>query len=278
MDEPTTTGAKADFNSIYTAPDPRPYYTTLAELDYRIPGEAMALVERAIAAMGDTPEILDLACSYGINGAILRTGASYDELASHYADPALVDISTDELRERDRGLFGPRLKPSRVVRGLDASAPAVQYAADVGYLNAGWAEDLEAGDPSADFAADVARTRLITCTGGIGYLGVPTFARVLGVLDDPRNVWLMSFVLRMYSFEEIADECARYGLVTERVPGVLRQRRFADEVEERTAVEAVRLRGIDPTCYESDGWYVADAFLTRPASAVRDLPLESLFT
>ncbi|GAB3299113.1 hypothetical protein EK0264_17600 [Epidermidibacterium keratini] len=277
MDTPSTAGAKADFSSIYTAPDPRPYYTTLAELDYQIPGTAMGLVQRALEAMGGEPQILDLACSYGINGAILRTGTPYDELQSHYADPALADLSTDELRQRDREQFCSSVRQSRVVRGLDASAPAVQYAVDVGYLSEGWAEDLESDEPSAQFAAGVAGTGLITCTGGIGYLGVPTFARVLGVLDDPHNVWLMSFVLRMYSFEQIAAECERYGLVTEQLPGVLRQRRFADEGEQRTTIEAVRSRGIDPEGYESEGWYVADAFLTRPASAVRERPLESLF-
>ena len=70
---------------------------------------------------------------------------------------------------------------------------------------------------------------------------------------------------------------ARHGLVTEQVPGTtFRQRRFADRAEAAAAVHDVRRRGLDPTGKESDGWFHADCFVTRPAAAVARTPLPVL--
>ena len=44
----------------------------------------------------------------------------------------------------------------------------------------------------------------------------------------------------------------------------LRQRRFASADEQRAAIEDVERRGLDTTGMESDGWFYADCFISRP--------------
>jgi hypothetical protein len=74
------------------------------------------------------------------------------------------------------------------------------------------------------------------------------------------------FVLRVFDYAPIAALLSGYGLVTEKIPGTFRQRRFADAAERDACVQDVRLRGLDPSGKEADGWYYADCFLTRPAA------------
>ena len=109
---------------------------------------------------------------------------------------------------------------------------------------------------------------LVVCTGGVGYMGPPTFERIAAAVGEPQDLWLAVFVLRVFDYAEIAATLARHGLVTERVPGVtFPQRRFADRDEAQAALHDVTERGLDPEGKEADGWYHADCWLTRPAAA-----------
>ncbi len=104
-----------------------------------------------------------------------------------------------------------------------------------------------------------------------------TFERLLEVIGDPQDLWLVIFVLRVFGYDEIAGSFARYGLVTERVPGLtVRQLRFADREEYEAANHDIVLRGLDPAGKETEGWYYADCFLTRPAAAAAQTTITEL--
>jgi hypothetical protein len=68
---------KADFHAIYRRPDPRAYFHTLGSLDYVIPHLAQPIIAQLVAACrrvhARPVTVLDLGCSYGINGALLST-------------------------------------------------------------------------------------------------------------------------------------------------------------------------------------------------------------
>jgi hypothetical protein len=163
------------------------------------------------------------------------------------------------------------------VLGFDVSRPAIDYAVGTGLLGAGWAEDLESADPSAELVSGVAETGMVVCTGGVGYVGPRTFERLLRGMDDPQDLWLVVFVLRVFDYSEIAAVLAEFGLVTEQVEGTtFAQRRFADRAERRAAVLDVTRRGLDPAGREADGWYHTDCFVTRPAAAAAARPLSEL--
>lgn len=273
---------KADFSNVYDRPDPRAYFGTLKALDYQIPQQALPVFNAVLDALPDkkhNDKVIDVCCSYGINAAMLSYDVDMADLNAHYAQPDPVKASTGELLESDREFFsGPSLRPDVEFVGLDVAQPAIDYAVGAGLLADGWAENLETSDPSPELAAGIGDTSLIISTGGVGYVGRPTFESLLGAIDDPENLWLAIFVLRVFDYDEIAQLLAGYGLVTEQVPDVtFLQRRFADRDEQDAATHDVQARGLDPAGKEADGWFHADCFLSRPASAAAETPLSELF-
>lgn len=272
---------KADFSDIYLQSDPRGYFRALRPLEYQVPQHALPVFRAVLAASaraGRPRTVLDVCCSYGINAALLRHQVGMEGLGARFADPALDELTADELIADDAMFYSGLPNGSELtVLGLDASAPAVDYALRTGLMQRGWAEDLESFEPSRELAAGVRDVGLVVCTGGVGYVGHRTFERLLGHIRDPHDLWVAVFVLRMFPYDRIAETFARHGLVTERVPGTtFRQRRFVDRAERDAAVHDVESRGLDPAGKEADGWYHAECFISRPEDSVARTPLAEL--
>lgn len=302
-DAPLTGTTKANFDDIYSQPDPRRYYRVLSRLDYQIPRRALPVfrtVLRASRRDGRDRTVLDVCCSYGINSAhlfspdgppadgalpdgALPDGALPDGAAAAgprpdlwYAGRDTAGLSPAALAEADRRRHADGGRGGLTVLGLDASASAIGYARRAGLLTQGWAEDLETGDPSPGLAAGIAGVGLIISTGGVGYVGRRTFERLLRAVRDPGDLWLAVFVLRVFDYTPIADVLSGYGLVTEDLGMTFRQRRFADDTERQAAIHDVRRRGLDPAGKEESGWYHAECFLTRPAAEAARVPAADL--
>ena len=94
---------------------------------------------------------------------------------------------------------------------------------------------------------------------------------------DDSTPWVAAFVLRMFSYDRIAQTLAQHGLVTEQLTGVtFPQRRFASAAEREVALREVSGRGLDPAGLEDTGRYHADFYLSRPAADVAQQPLVEL--
>lgn len=259
-DGPLTGEQKADFSDIYRARDPRAYFRTLIPLRYQVPQHARPVVESVLARHPGT--VLDVCCSYGINAALLRHDVDLEGLGGHAVEARRAGLTPEQVIAEDAGWFAARRRvPDQRVLGLDVSGPAIDYAVATGLMAAGWAEDLEAADPSSSLVDGLAEVSLVLCTGGVGYVGPATFDRILTHAPD---AWVLAFVLRVFPYDDVARALAGHGLVTEKLPGSYPQRRFADTAEAEAAVHDVRLLGLDPTGREADGWFHAEAYLSRP--------------
>ncbi|WP_043266925.1 hypothetical protein [Streptomyces sp. CT34] len=281
----TTAGTdwgKADFEAIYNCPDPRRYFSTLQPLEYQIPHHGQA-VFRAVAETlqrrrSDRPplRVVDLCCSYGVNAALLNYEIVLDDLYQHYTAPAQQALTSSQLARDDRRFFATRRRPdaARVI-GIDAADRAVDYARSVGLIDHGFPENLERDAPSPALRRALDGIDLITVTGGVGYITARTFAQLFDCVTAPP--WVVAFVLRTVSYRPISTLLSRAGLVTEKVTTrTFRQRRFADGDERRAAFDALAARGLSVTGKESDGFYHADLYVSRPAGDVADLPLVDL--
>ncbi|MEU8917886.1 hypothetical protein [Streptomyces nigrescens] len=281
----TTAGTdwgKADFEAIYNCPDPRRYFTTLHPLDYQIPHHGQA-VFRAVAETlqrhrSDRPplNVVDLCCSYGVNAALLNHRLSLSDLYGRYAAPGPGMPTTGQLIEEDRTFFATRRRaePFRIT-GIDSADRAVGYARSVGLLDHGFAENLELDEPSPELRQVLAGTDLITVTGGVGYITARTFGHLVDSVSAPP--WVAAFVLRTVSYQPVSALLARAGLVTEKLTTrTFRQRRFADGGERRATFDALAGLGLSTAGKESDGFYHAELYLSRPAADVAALPLEEL--
>ncbi|MGH8968052.1 MAG: class I SAM-dependent methyltransferase, partial [Actinomycetes bacterium] len=135
-----TTG-KISLGHIYTRPDPRAYFTTLRDLDYHIPELAKPHFRGLIAEYREAhrvraPTVLDIGCSYGINAALVKYGATMGDLYDRYSGRDAHRHTRGTLLTRDRELVRSVDRENQVrFLGLDASAQALSYALEAGFLD-----------------------------------------------------------------------------------------------------------------------------------------------
>lgn len=264
---PVNTTGKISLDHIYTEPDPRAYFSTLRHLEYQIPQLAKPHFSRLIQEYREsqevlTPTVLDIGCSYGINAALLKCDVSMDDLYERYGTPAAAELTRGELLALDRALVD---RPGARVEfaGLDASDPALGYAEAAGFLDETVHADLENRDPSPAEAERLARADIVISTGCLGYVTEKTIKRVVDAAG-PHKPWMAHFVLRMFPFDPIADALAAAGYQTVRHEGLFKQRKFATDDEQANVVQRLESIGIDPGGLESDGWFYAQLFVSRP--------------
>jgi SAM-dependent methyltransferase len=273
---------KANFDDIYTANDPRQYFRVLGQLDYIIPHLAQPIFGQLIRARAERQSepvtVLDLGCSYGVNGALMKYRLDYDTLRERYTSPALQGVTSEELASLDQAFYRawPKNQQVRVI-GLDVSEHATRYAQASGTLDRAIARNLEAEDPTMEEAALLADVDLIVSTGCVGYVTSRTFERIARYARKGRPAWVASFVLRMFPYDEIAATLARQELETEHFEGAtFVQRRFANVTDMEAAARAVEMRGFDTRGFEGDGLFHAGLFVSRPRAEIERMPLQQM--
>lgn len=260
--------AKAKFDAIYNAPDPRGYYRELGRLDYRIPTEAKPVFQRVMRAIGrDRLKVVDIGCSYGVNAALLRYDLTFSDLVERYQNPSFDAMSVAEIVCADEHYYAqtPTALDAAFI-GIDVAHEAAGYAKAVKLIEEAVIENLEAAPMSEAARAAVAGADLVITTGAVGYVTERTFSRVLDAIGE-RPPWVAAFVLRQFPFDPIAAELKSFDLQTEHLEGRhFVQRNFKDAAEKEGAIAAVREAGCDPQGLETTGRYFADFYLARPAA------------
>ena len=260
---------KVVFDDYYNQPDPRGYYTELHEFDYRIAGEAQPVFRQTLKALRNTRTIsevktVDLGCSYGINAALMKHDIDLNDLNAHYADPGVADLSREELLARDAAFYREHRSDQDVETvGIDPAANAVRYGIDAGLLDVGMVKNLEEEPLSAQEKEVLDDTDLVMSTGCIGYVTETSIEKILNATRDDRP-WMAHSVLRMFSFEPYEAMLSERGYVTEQLEGTLLQRQFATEEEKANVLANLEELGIDPAGMESEGWYHANVYISRP--------------
>jgi len=274
--------AKANFDSIYESEDPRSYFSVLGALDYMIPDIAAPVIRQILARKaqvdGREPVVLDVGCSYGVNAALHRLPLTFDMLRRRYTCREMGAVSSEEVKRLDRNFFAAWPEKNDVkFLGLDISEPAIRYAKSVSLLADGVAVDLENDFLSSAQAQILRPANVLLSTGCVGYVSEKTFRKLVAVTETPP--WVISFVLRMFPYDRLADALAEHGLVTERLAGAtFVQRRFRSPEEFEGTLTALAARGVDTMGMESEGLFHAELYLSRPEADVQALPLDQLVT
>lgn len=260
---------KIVLDDIYRQADPCAYYLTLQRYNYVIPMVARpvftALYDayRMVHPTGRL-KVVDVGCSFGVNAVLQRWGLSVGEMTGRYAGLAANDCSSEEITELDRLWLTHR--PETLAAdfvGVDIAADALDYARAVEAISAGVSTNLETQDPAPADAGAMAGADFIISTGAIGYVSAATYRRILDATAG--RPWVASFVLRMFDYAPIAEECAQRGYVTEYLDGlVFAQRRFANERERDECFARLRDLGREPGPLEKAGWFSANLYISRP--------------
>jgi hypothetical protein len=276
--------SKANFDEIYAMEDPREYFSVLGALDYMIPDVAAPIIRQLLEARARRhparhATVLDVGASYGINAALHRFPVTFATLRRRYTRHEVAALSSAQLRGLDRNYYAswPDVGISRFV-GLDVSAPAIEYAKEVGLIEHGIAANLEESPLDPRDARALENVGVILSTGCVGYVTERTYETIIDALQTPAP-WIVSFVLRMFPYDSFAAAFAEYGLVTERLASaVFVQRRFRDLAEFQHSLAQLSARGIDTCAFESEGLLHAELYVSRPRSDVQAAPLESIVT
>jgi hypothetical protein len=284
VDYDRANAGKADFEWTYNRLDPRAYFQTLGALDYAIPERAAPIFRRIFDAYGTARPrasltVLDLGCSYGINAAVLKYGCSMTELRERYSQ--FDDDSTpprDVLSADQRAFAKRKAERDLTIIGVDRAQFASSYAFWAGLLDEAIPENLEESDPSPQAASTMANCDLIISTGVVGYITERPFERIIACQPAGGPLpWIASFVLRMFDYSGVAQAVAPRGYVTEKLEGrYFRQRRFADAGEQAHVEALLRAKGLSVEGLESEGYYLAEFFLSRPQADAAAQPLEGL--
>lgn len=278
-----TTG-KVILDQVYQNDTPLAFYNVISQLDYSVPQEAkpsfLALIDDLISEKdGRALKIVDVGCSYGVNAALLKYKLRLEELFAHYEAAFKAGLSRDALLHADHELIkATTARPLEVV-GVDISEPALNYASQARFIDAIVAGNFETTPLSAEQSDLIHGAGLIISTGCIGYVSEKTIARLLEAAGPDVPV-MAHYVLRTFSFEKIAEIAAGCGLKTLKGIKPIRQRRFASSEEYESALARLKTMGVDPSGFESEGWYYADLYLSLPeARLAQSLPaqLQKLF-
>ena len=271
------------FDGVYDRDDPVHYFTTLKPYDYRTPGHAQPIFRRCISQLQRLrnvarPTVLDLCCGYGVNAALINHDLTMDDLYRHYAR-ATRQAPANRVAS-DRRFFKIHRRAGRTVRviGLDVAPRALSYATEVGLLDESMTVNLESETLSFEQRATVARADLITVTGGLSYIGVRTFLRLLSAFPQDRRPWIAFLPLRHMDVRGLEALFRKHGMVTEAWEDrAFKHRKFTDAGERNALLEQIDDR-VDPveappseTCLE------AVFYLARPRGDAARVPLAGLF-
>src|SRR5690606_35120733 len=162
---------------------------------------------------------------------------------ARYARHEMASLSSEELARLDRHFYAgwPDIGVARFI-GVDISAPAIRYASQVGLIAQGVVADLENNALGAQDAAVIRNANVILSTGGVGYVTERTYRQLLPACGEAP--WVVSFVLRMFPYDRLAETLSEFGLVTERLSGAtFVQRRFRDVEEFEQSLSVLASRG-----------------------------------
>ena len=271
---------KANFDDIYVKDDPRAYFSVLGALDYMIPDVAAPIVRQIIGTharrYGRKPRVLDIGSSYGINAAVHRFPVTFASLRRRYARHEMAALEPAEVARLDRNYYASWPDRGRATfLGLDASEQAIRYAKDVGLIEDGVVADLEKEPLTPAMAEVLGDVDIVLSTGAVGYVTAKTFSAVLEASTRP--LWIVSFVLRMFPYDDFQALFEQHGLVTEHLDSALfTQRRFIDLAEFESCLGRLSNRGLDSNGLESRGLLQADLFVSRPAIDVRNARLDDM--
>ncbi|NIR59881.1 MAG: hypothetical protein GWO02_10305, partial [Gammaproteobacteria bacterium] len=217
----TNVTPKASFTSIYDQEDPVAYFSTLRPLEYQAPAHAQGIFRRCVQALtrtrGSRPvTVADLCCGYGVNAALLNHELVLEDLYRRYS-PTIRFRTLKARIAADRKFFAERRLPGTRARvlGLDVAHNALTYASRVGLLEEAFTANLESEELRPAPARQIAAADLVTVTGGLSYIGVETFSRLLAAFPAARKPWICLFPLRHSDMSELVRFLRTRGLAVE---------------------------------------------------------------
>jgi SAM-dependent methyltransferase len=222
--------------------------------------------------------ILDFACGYGLNAALLLHRVSLPEIYAHYGGLEWSPAAGKTNWARDREFFAARrraLVPYDFA-GLDVADRALDYARGIGVMAVGFNEDLTRAECSRLLARFLSRCDLVIECGAVGPLLERVFPRLVEGAAGNRP-WFLYCPRPDVDWTGLACAWESLGYVAERCNrSPVRYRRPLGEYEQDDVRTRARAAGVPDGRVFAAGYIAVDIALARPAGAAAALPLASL--
>ena len=278
----TTTEFVTIFDDTYNQPDCRSYYRMLRALGYSnhthaVPVFRAVMAELARARGLTTPNVFDFASSYGIVSALMKHQVSADAFLDRYVGTEFDTISAAEMLQADRRWLAdlPLNSIQGQYSGLDVAARAVGFAEATGLFDQGFAEDIQAHDPSAALTSYLAKTDLIVECGSVAHLMPLALDRLLTAAK--RTPWLVTSPVRGNERTEAFEVMRDHGYVVDTLDlPPFPHRRFENADEQARAIAIARAAGHETDGFETTGSFFAQIYVARPegeTTPVTDWPI-----
>ena len=254
---------KASFDATYAALTPHQYLHNMTAVDYRMADymnpflAAVVDIAMSPAAPEHPVRILDLGCSYGVSGALLKTDCSYQELAQFILRETSMEYVSC-VTDAKRWLGSHVAREDVEVVGFDSSVEAVRFATASRMIDKGITRNLEENESELtdDERSLIRQCDVLLSTGVIGYVTEKTVGPILDEFScDARGrlggVAIMS-VLELFDQEPIAECFSEHGYQFGEIPIRIPQRRFADAEEREGVLETLRDRGESTAVQDSE--------------------------
>ena len=268
---------KTSFHAAYAAPTPHRYLHNMTAVDYRMADYMNPFLTAVVDASVSPPQqrpvrILDLGCSYGVSGALLKTGCAYQELAKFFRYETSSEYSSC-VTESKRWLESRVAREDVEVVGFDSSAEAIRFATASRMIDKGITRNLEENESelTEDERSLIRQCDVLLSTGVIGYVTEKTVNPILDEFGHdvrgPLGAVAIMSVLELFDPKPIAESFAEHGYRFGQLQIRMPQRRFADEKEREGMLEALRDRGKPTAVQDSEDQMFANLYVAaRPQS------------
>ncbi|WP_024690784.1 class I SAM-dependent methyltransferase [Pseudomonas tremae] len=151
---------KENFSDIYNNLSPEPYIESLKRYGYRQPDfvydALLSKVDSILLERGEC-QVVDVACSYGFNGRIIKNEIPYASFLQKCRAPTVKNTT---------------------VIGTDISSNALTYALKHHYVDHVICQDLESSSLTTEHAELLRGTDLVIASGAFSYVGIPTLKQI----------------------------------------------------------------------------------------------------
>ena len=215
-----------------------------------------AVVDASVASH-EPVRVLDIGCSYGMSGALLKADCAYRDLAEFYRLEASSEYASCVV-ESEQWLASHAMREDVEVVGFDSSEEAIRFAAASHMIDEGIVLNLEEdkSELTADEATLIQECDVLLSTGAIGYVTDKTINPILDEFGNNARgalgpVAVMS-VLELFDPAPIAEAFTEHGFRFAQLPVRMPQRRFVDAEEREGVIETLRQRGMQADALESE--------------------------
>jgi hypothetical protein len=258
---------KADWSDVYIQPTPASYLKIVSKQEYGVPDYALQYLSPLLKMLHTEFQrpvnIIDIGASYGIISTLLLHDLTMSQLIDFY----IYDEENLTWKEIEKFYMNQDIRRTEYRFYLsDNSQPAMDFSERVKVCEKAYCFDMKHEALPLELKPIINKTDLFIATGSLGYIGEYFFHQIFPIISNKHLSPLFAFVVyRAFDHSKIEKIFKKYNytIIKSSVP-FKKGRRFANQLEQKKAIESLHQRNIDTVGFEDEGFYACEFYLGVP--------------